>query len=85
MSELEKLREQIDSLDKIIAEAYAKRLEVVQSIGEYKRQNNVAVLDSGREEIVYNNVTAYANGHENEVHDLYQFIMDYSKNKQSQK
>lgn len=85
MNELEILREQIDKLDEVIAEAYAKRLDIVQQIGEYKRQNNIAVLDSSREEIVFAKVSKLANGHEKEVCDLYKFIMDYSKNKQKSK
>ena len=56
MSELDDLRCKIDSLDKIIAECYAQRLDVVRSIGEYKKNNNIAVLDSGREDLVYENV-----------------------------
>lgn len=82
MNELEKLREQIDELDKVIASSYAKRLEVVKKIGEYKKQNNIAVLDSNREDIVISNVSKFACGYEKEVCDLYKYIMDYSKNQQ---
>ena len=85
MSELDDLRCKIDSLDKIIAACYAQRLDVVRSIGEYKKNNNIAVLDSGREDLVYENVKKYAAGYEKEICDLYKFIMDYSKNKQSEK
>lgn len=85
MNELEKLREKIDELDKIIATAYAQRLDVVRKIGEYKKVNNIAVLDSGREELVYNNVKNCAKNYQKEICDLYQFIMQYSKNKQSAK
>lgn len=85
MNELDLLREQIDELDKIIATAYAKRLDVANKIGEYKKNNNVAVLDSGREKIVLNNVAEFGGKYSKEVEDLYTFIMEYSKNIQRKK
>lgn len=84
MNELDKLREEIDKLDLIIASTYAQRLEVVRKIGEYKKVNNVAVLDSGREDIVYKNVSSVATGYEKEICDLYNYIMSYSRQKQKQ-
>lgn len=85
MNELDMLREQIDELDKIIATAYAKRLETANKIGEYKKNNNVAVLDQDREKKVLNNVAKFGEKYEKEVKDLYTFIMDYSKNIQRKK
>lgn len=85
MNELEMLRTQIDALDEIIAKAYAKRLEVVHKIGEYKKNNNVAVLDCGREQKVFDKVGCFGGEYQNEVKDLYAFIMNYSKILQQQK
>lgn len=83
MNELEQYRAQIDELDKIIATAYAQRLDIVHKIGNYKKANNIAVLDNGREELVYKNVKQCAQNYQKEICDLYNFIMQYSKNKQS--
>lgn len=85
MNELQKLREQIDELDKIIADAYSQRLDIVHKIGEYKKNNNISVLDGNREQSVYDNVVKSAPRYEKEICDLYKFIMDYSKKKQSEK
>lgn len=90
MNELEELRRTIDELDSEIALLYAKRLEIVKKIGDYKRKNNVNVLDEGREQKVLANVADslkknHKSEHESEVFQLYKFIMDYSKRKQEQK
>ncbi|MFA0962757.1 chorismate mutase [Roseivirga sp. BDSF3-8] len=45
---LEELREQIDHADQEILEAMARRMSLVQRIGEYKKTNNVAVLQIER-------------------------------------
>ncbi len=45
---LEDLRNQIDSVDHQLIELLARRLEIIDLIGEYKFKNNVAVLQMDR-------------------------------------
>lgn len=52
MNELEKLRVEIDEIDARICELFEKRMEVAKSIGEYKKQHGLNVLDSKREDVV---------------------------------
>lgn len=90
MMDLQESREIIDFLDKIIATAYSTRLSVVKKIGEYKKANNIAVLDENREEQVMANVLSALKQNDQEEYsqdiiNLYKFIMDISKNKQSEK
>ncbi len=85
MNELERLRKEIDNLDKIIVSAYVERLNVVKSIGEYKKNNNVKVLDSNRENEVLKKVCENAGEYKDDVINLYKYIMDYSKKKQSER
>ena len=42
------IREQIDQADQEILEAIAKRLDLVEQIGEFKRENNVAIFQISR-------------------------------------
>ncbi|SOE24092.1 3-deoxy-D-arabinoheptulosonate-7-phosphate synthase [Spirosomataceae bacterium TFI 002] len=46
--ELERLRNRLDNLDRELLEVLASRMSVVEQLGEYKRDNNVAVLQLGR-------------------------------------
>lgn len=47
-SELERLRARLDNLDRELLEVLASRMSVVEQLGEYKRDNNVAVLQLDR-------------------------------------
>ena len=47
--ELEALRRSIDELDHRILELVAERVKVVLAVGQYKRENNLAVYDPERE------------------------------------
>lgn len=53
---LDKLREEIDALDREIALLLQKRLDLVTEIAEYKKEKKIQVLDKGREEKVIENV-----------------------------
>jgi len=46
---LEELRKQIDEIDKEMMVLFKKRMSVSKQIGEYKRVNNVPILDVARE------------------------------------
>jgi chorismate mutase len=48
INELEIIREQIDQADREILEAIATRLSLVKKIGDYKRDNNVAIFQISR-------------------------------------
>lgn len=50
--DLEDYREQIDRINQEIVDAVSRRMEVVEEVGEYKKQNDMDVVDSGREEKV---------------------------------
>ncbi|MBP7832276.1 MAG: chorismate mutase [Candidatus Levybacteria bacterium] len=50
MADLDTYRKQIDEIDSNLLELIAKRLEIVQMVGEYKKQNNLPVIDRSREE-----------------------------------
>ena len=50
MNELEKYREQIDKIDKTIAECFEKRMEVVLQVAEFKQKNGLNTFDPQREQ-----------------------------------
>ena len=52
MNDLERYRQQIDSIDKELIELFEKRLDVVLKVAEYKKANNSPVLHSNREKQV---------------------------------
>lgn len=56
----EKLRLQIDEADQQILRALARRMELVEQIGHYKKQNNVQVLQISRWKEIFRSRPAWA-------------------------
>jgi len=49
---LDEYRKEIDRINNDIAESIAERMEVVQKVGEYKKEQGMEIKDEGREKIV---------------------------------
>lgn len=52
MKDLAELRKRIDEIDSKIIELYEERMEIVKDVIKYKIENNIDVLDSGRENLM---------------------------------
>ncbi|MFB6292622.1 MAG: chorismate mutase [Candidatus Nanohaloarchaea archaeon] len=50
--DLEDYRREIDRLNREIVDAVSRRMNVVEEIGEYKKENDMDVVDEDREEKV---------------------------------
>lgn len=50
MNKLEQARQTIDKVDKQIAKLYEERLDAVKDVIQYKIENNLPILDTGRED-----------------------------------
>lgn len=83
MNELDNLRKEIDKCDDIIVEAYIKRLNLVEQVGEFKKKSNVNVLQTDREKQVLDRLCNKCEAKKDDIYALYTFIMDYSKKMQS--
>ena len=78
---LDDLRKNIDNIDEQLVELIAKRIEIVKKIGEFKKQNNLPVLDKNRFEKVLEKVEkkAIQQGLSQDfVKELYEVIHKYS-------
>lgn len=54
------LRNQIDKLDDLIVQKMAERMLIVEKIGEYKRDNDVTILQVGRWDEILHKRTSFA-------------------------
>jgi chorismate mutase / prephenate dehydratase len=81
MNKLEKARAQIDSIDSQMAKLYESRLDAVKDVIAYKIENNLPVLDSGREQIVIEkNLNYITNPEYKSYYETFiKFIMKESK------
>lgn len=57
--ELKELRNQIDLIDKEMAKLFEQRMEIVKKIGDYKKENNLPILDANREKEVIQKNSSY--------------------------
>ncbi len=80
-NKLNDLRKQIDEIDESILKLLEKRMKITDSVGEYKRAHNVAILQKGREDEIIRRLSELA------VHpvlsqtiaSIYKPIMDAAK------
>lgn len=53
-TKLDEAREMINEVDEEMISLFIKRMAAVSMVAEYKAENNMPVLDSGREDVVMN-------------------------------
>ncbi|MFV0499660.1 MAG: chorismate mutase [Bacilli bacterium] len=78
MKELEKIRVQIDWIDKEIMKNLDKRFELVSKIGKIKLESNLEIIDLKREEMI-NHYIEMNTDYEENIKKIYAKIMDESK------
>ncbi|MDW8331996.1 MAG: bifunctional 3-deoxy-7-phosphoheptulonate synthase/chorismate mutase type II [Cyclobacteriaceae bacterium] len=87
MNQLEKLREQIDHIDRELIDTLAARMRLAEKIGEYKKENHVAVFQPERWKEIMNTRPEWgehAHLSADFIRDLYRIIHDESIRLQTQ-
>jgi monofunctional chorismate mutase len=85
MSSLDDLRVQINDIDDNIIRLLIDRMNISIEVGKYKIENNIKVLDTGREKQVMERLINYKNSLSDEnidegfIKELWTIIMNYSK------
>ena len=80
-TKLDKLRAQIDAVDKIILSMLAKRIQLVTAIGKYKRANNMATISPKRRDALKRTWTTRAKTLKipaSLVQEIFELIHNYS-------
>lgn len=81
MKSLDELRSQIDAIDKELVSLLEKRFIVVKEVGEFKKVNNLPILDKEREKLVLaSKKSLLSNEKDFQYYErIFQLIMDISK------
>lgn len=79
--DIEDLRNQIDKIDASLLSLFENRMEVVLKIAEYKKKNNIEILNGAREEaVIKKNLKLVKNGDLfSEVQEFFKSIMEISR------
>ncbi|WP_066504048.1 chorismate mutase [Abyssisolibacter fermentans] len=81
MSNLDKLRDEIDMIDKELVEILEKRMKIAMDVGKYKKENGLPILNKEREKQVLERISNYVEDDnlKKYILELFQSIMDESK------
>ena len=74
--DLKELRKQINEIDDEILSLYLKRMNISKQIGQYKKEHNLPIYDSKREEELINNLLNKIDN--NELKENYKKIIQIS-------
>lgn len=87
MSNLDDYRAEIDDIDKELTALFEKRMNVVLKVAEYKKENNLPVLQSSREgQVLDKAVNNLKNkDYTKEIKDFFSSIMNISKGYEDRK
>lgn len=81
ISQLEQLREKIDHIDQELVEVLSIRKQLIEKIGDYKKENNVTVFQLERWNEILNSRTQWGNGKNlssEYIQEIYKTIHDES-------
>lgn len=81
---LEKERIKIDEIDQVIMKLLDERMQIAKNIKKIKMANNIEVLDSNREQQIFAKIEQMQLNNTQQVHDIYEKIMEVSKQVQNQ-
>lgn len=80
---LNEYRSELDRIDDAIAKLFSERMDVIERIADYKRQNHLDALDPDRERIMLDRLTAEVpENRRDAVRALYDAILSISKAQQ---
>lgn len=85
MKDLNQCRREIDEIDKEIIELFEKRMDIAINVAEYKKRNNIPILNVKREEeVIEKNVMALKNkDYSNIARKFFTNLMELSRSLQS--
>lgn len=87
MQSLETLRKELDVIDKQIVELYERRMQVCEQVAEYKRRNDLPILDQEREkeklQAVADQVSESCN--KSGIQEVFTLLMKRSRERQAQR
>jgi len=86
LNTLEDMRFKIDQLDKELLEIIERRMEVACEIGQYKKENNMTILQAGRWEAILKKSISYGEKHNlstDFINTMFKAIHQESINKQT--
>lgn len=80
---LDKYRQEINRIDEELINLLEKRFTVTKAIGEFKKENNIPVLNKNREQEIVEKIQALDLDNEKFIIELYLQLMKIAKDQQN--
>jgi chorismate mutase len=78
--EVEKLRKEINKVDRVISVMLKKRFSLVKRIGYLKKKNSMNIIDLNREKKVIDRAVKIAGKYKKEIEEVFKKIIMISRN-----
>ena len=75
-------RAEIDSIDNELIALFMRRMDCSRAVAEYKKANNIPILNAGREDEILNSVAQKGGEYGEYARELYKKIMELSRDLQ---
>ncbi|WP_353096005.1 chorismate mutase [Tissierella praeacuta] len=84
MEDLKQLRDRIDEIDEKLVNLFEERMETVLKVADYKKKNNIPILNTNREKevITKNKLRLKNNDFEDSLESFFIHLMNLSKEEQ---
>ena len=84
MKSLDEIRAEIDSIDNEMIALFTRRMDCSRAVAEYKKENNIPILNSDREDEILDSVAQKGGEFGEYARELYRKIMELSRDLQSE-
>lgn len=84
MRDLNEIRKEINSIDEQLVKLFVQRMDCSKAVAEYKKANNIPILNVDREQEVLDRAAAESGDYASYTRRLYEKIMKLSRDLQNQ-
>ena len=84
MADLKELRVEIDKIDEELVKLFVRRMEISEEVAEYKRENDLPILNKSREREVLDLAASRSGKYEQYTYQLFNNLMELSKARQQE-
>ncbi|WOO87347.1 chorismate mutase [Mollicutes bacterium LVI A0039] len=81
---LKQYRDEIDKIDEQLFALLNQRFKITKQVGEYKRANNIQILNANREGEIINKISSLDLEHSQHVIEVYKQILKSSRQQQDE-
>ncbi len=79
MRDLNEIRKEINEIDEQLIKLFVRRMNCAKDVGEYKKANNIAVLNEKREREILDRVYAQSGEYGDYARNFFACIMEQSR------